>query len=198
MTTLQPSESGADRERIFEQAAAAARPDKGSGGPPRDRLLALLAAFYRHVATEELAARTDVDVYGAFASHYHLAHERRPGEAKVRVFTPTVAEHGWSAAAHSVVEVIVDDMPFLVDSLTMELSRGFHDVRAVVHPTFDVHRDDQFLLTAVDPVASGSAEPAAGAIRESWMHVEIGRLSGEGDDDPDQVAADFLEAEGLD
>ena len=42
-------------------------------------------------------------------------------------------EHGWSADGHSVVEVVVDDMPFLVDSLTMELSRQLRDVH-VRHP----------------------------------------------------------------
>ena len=81
-----------------------------------------------------------MDLYGAFASHYKLAANRPQGTARVRVFTPTTAEHGWSADGHSVVEVVVDDMPFLVDSLTMELSRGLHDVHAVVHPLLDVTR----------------------------------------------------------
>ncbi|MCG8152004.1 hypothetical protein GUY44_16060, partial [Pimelobacter simplex] len=159
MTTLPSSAAHSDRDRIFEQAAAAAAPNKGSGGPPRDALPALLPAYYRHVATEELASRTDVDVYGALASHHHLALDRDPGVAKVRVFTPTVAEHGWSAAGHSVVEVVVDDMPFLVDSLTMELSRQLHDVRAVIHPTFDVRRDENGRLLEAEPVASGSTAP---------------------------------------
>ena len=181
-TTTLPSAQGADRDRIFEQAAAAAGPAKGSGAPPREALPALLPAYYRHVATEELAARSDLDVYGAFASHHHLALERTPGQAKVRVHTPTVAENGWSAGSHSVVEVVVDDMPFLVDSMTMELSRGLHDVRTVVHPTFDVRRDEAGRLLSAEPVSSGSTAPADGAIRESWMHIEIGRLSGEDDD----------------
>ncbi len=56
----------------------------------------------------------------------------------MRVFTPTLSEHGWSAGGHSVVEVVVDDMPFLVDSLTMELSRQKRDVHLVIHPSFDV------------------------------------------------------------
>ncbi|MFJ9314108.1 NAD-glutamate dehydrogenase [Pimelobacter simplex] len=188
MTTLPSSAAHSDRDRIFEQAAAAAAPNKGSGGPPRDALPALLPAYYRHVATEELASRTDVDVYGALASHHHLALDRDPGMAKVRVFTPTVAEHGWSAAGHSVVEVVVDDMPFLVDSLTMELSRQLHDVRAVIHPTFDVRRDEDGRLLEAEPVASGSTAPVEGTIRESWMHIEIPRLSGEGDDAPERVA----------
>ena len=188
MTTLQSPHAGADRERIFEQAAAAATTAKGSGGPPHDLVTALLPAYYRHVATEDLAGRTEVDVYGAFASHYHLGVERRPGETRLRVFTPTVAEHGWSAGSHTVVEVVVDDMPFLVDSVTMQLSRCLHDVRAVIHPTFDVVRDDAGRLVSATPVVS-SEPPPEGTVRESWMHVEIGRLSGEGSDDPEGLAA---------
>ncbi|MBV6728478.1 NAD-glutamate dehydrogenase [Nocardioides daeguensis] len=175
---------------MFEQAAAAAGPARGLGAPPRDALPALLPAYYRHVATEELAVRSDLDVYGAFASHHHLALERAPGQVKVRVHTPTVAENGWSAGSHSVVEVVVDDMPFLVDSTTMELARGQHDVRTVIHPTFDVRRDEAGRLLSAEPVSSGSTAPAEGMIRESWMHIEIGRLSGERDDTPEQVAAD--------
>ncbi len=55
-------------------------------------------------------------------SQYQLAANRPQGTANVRVFTPTVAEHGWSAGGHTVVEVVTDDMPFLVDSVTMELT----------------------------------------------------------------------------
>ena len=58
--------------------------------------------------------------------------------ASVHVFTPTLAEHGWSAGGHSVVEVVTDDMPFLVDSVVMELTRQQRDVHLVIHPQFDV------------------------------------------------------------
>ena len=100
-----------------------------------------MRAYYRHVASEDVADRSDADVYGAFASHYKLAGERPQGTARVRVLTPTLADSGWSAAGHTVVEVVVDDMPFLVDSLTMELSRQLRDVHVVIHPSFDVVRD---------------------------------------------------------
>ena len=52
-------------------------------------------------------------------SQYRLAARRPQGTAAVQVTTPTVDEHGWSAAGHTVVEVVTDDMPFLVDSVTM-------------------------------------------------------------------------------
>ncbi|WP_307855947.1 NAD-glutamate dehydrogenase [Nocardioides faecalis] len=193
-TTLGPDMSDPDRERIFSAAAALAgsgrhRAAGGAGGAGQadvESLATLLPAYYRHAGTDELAARTDVDVYGAFASHQHLAQQRLPGMPKVRVFTPTVGEHGWSAAGHSVVEVVCDDMPFLVDSITMELGSRLHDLRMVVHPTFDVRRDAEGRLLSAEPVLAGSTAPAPDAIRESWMHVEIARLPDDGDRDGDR------------
>ncbi len=189
-----------DRDQIFDKAAEVARHGKGASAPPGDELVPILAAYYRHVGTEELADRSDVDVYGAYASHHHLAAERQPGTTKVRVYTPTVAEHGWSASGHSVVEVVTDDMSFLVDSLTMELARQHRDAHLVLHPTLDAERDESGQLTALHPVSSGSATPASGAIRESWMHVEIDRQSdelGEGErlaDDVRRVLGDVRAA----
>ena len=148
-----------------------------------------MRAYYRHVAPEDLLDRSDVDVYGTFAAHYKLATSRPQGTAQVRVATPTLAEHGWSASGHSVVEVVVDDMPFLVDSLTMELSRQLRDVHVVIHPSFDVLRDITGALQSVRSVPDGALEPEGEAVRESWMHVEIDRLP-EGED-PDTVVDDI-------
>ncbi len=164
---------------LVAKATELARAGRGSGGPPHDEVGALLAAYYRHVAPEDVSGRADVDVYGALASHWRLAEERPQGTAKVRVLTPTLADEGWSAGGHSVVEVVTDDMPFLVDSLTMELSRQLRDVHVVVHPHFDVRRDITGVLQHVAPVDDGALEPDDGTVRESWMHVEIDRIADE-------------------
>ncbi|GAA1789028.1 NAD-glutamate dehydrogenase [Nocardioides hankookensis] len=167
----------ADKSALLSQAIEVARSGRGSGGPPHESVDALLLAYYRRIATEDIAERSDVDVYGAFASHYKLAGTRPQGTARVRVFTPGPSDQGWSADGHSVVEVVVDDMPFLVDSLTMELSRQLHDVHLVIHPLFDVVRDITGTLQEVRPVAIGDAEVDEGeGVRESWMHVEIDRI----------------------
>ncbi len=167
---------------LLSEAIGLARSGRGSGGPPHEAADALIRAYYRHVAAEDIGDRSEVDVYGAFASHYQLAGNRPQGTAQVRVLTPTASDVGWSAGGHSVVEVVVDDMAFLVDSLTMELSRQLHDVHLVVHPLFDVVRDITGALQEVWPVAEGDAPSGrADAVRESWMHVEIDRIP-EGDD----------------
>ncbi len=174
-----------DKSELLGRAIEVAKHGKGSGGPPHDQVAALLRSYYRHVAPEDVVDRSDVDVYGTLASHYKLAGNRPQGTARVRVFTPTLREHGWSAGGHSVVEVVGDDMPFLVDSLTMELSRQKREVHLVIHPNFDVRRDITGELQQVEPVADGASEPVDDAVRESWMHVEIDRLRD--GDDPEEI-----------
>jgi glutamate dehydrogenase len=179
----------ADKSGLVERAIELARGSRGSGGPPHGGVADLLRAYYRHVAVEDLAERSEVDLYGAFASQYKLATHRPQGTAKVRVHTPTLSDSDWAAGGRTVVEVVVDDMPFLVDSLTMELSRQLRDVHIVIHPNFDVVRDITGELQSISPVPDGALEPEDGAVRESWMHVEIDRLP-EGDD-PSAVVEDI-------
>jgi glutamate dehydrogenase len=177
-----------DKADLLARAVKLALSRRGGGGPPHDEVEGLIQAYYRHVAPEDLTDRSETDVYGALASQYKLAGNRPQGTACVRVYTPTPSIHGWSAAGHSVVEVVVDDMPFLVDSLTMELSRQLREVHVVVHPLFDVERDVAGELKAVSAVEDGALEPGPGMARESWMHVEIDRIR-EGDDPAEIEAA---------
>lgn len=147
----------------------------------RARTEAFLRRYYRHVAPEDLVERDPVDVFGVAASHRRAAEERPQGTAVVHVFTPTVDEHGWSCG-RTVVEIITDDMPFLVDSVTMALNRHDHVVHVVIHPQIVVRRDVAGRLLEVcdldenDPTLAEIPD----AVVESWMHVEIDRR-----DDPD-------------
>ena len=145
------------------------RDDRVAPGP-------LVRPYYRNVAAEDVTERSSSDLYGALASHLELAGNRPQGTARVRLLTPG-PESGWSAGGHSVVEVVTDDMPFLVDSLTMELIRQDLDVRLVVHPQMDVARDITGELQSVTGVEDGSVAPEGDAVRESWMHVEVSRVS---------------------
>ena len=97
-------------ELVTMAAALAGHPDEASTRQ-------YLEKYYKHVATEDLLARQPEDLLGAAASQRELAEHRPVGTANVRVFTPTVDEHGW-ATGHTVVEIVTDDMPFLVDSVT--------------------------------------------------------------------------------
>ncbi len=166
------------KDDLLDKAAALAAARKGSGGPPHDTAARLLRYFYHHVAPEDIAERSEVDLCGAAVSQYDLATYRPQGTANIKVFTPTVGEVGWSANGHTVVEVVTDDMPFLVDSVTMLFNEHARDVHMVVHPQLVVRRDVagalQQVFTEEERTDSGVTE-AHDLFRESWMHIEIDR-----------------------
>ncbi|MEU0247762.1 NAD-glutamate dehydrogenase [Streptomyces sp. NPDC006235] len=158
--------------------------------PDRESLLSFLQRYYLHTAPEDLTDRDPVDVFGAAVSHYRLAENRPQGTANVRVHTPTVEENGWTCS-HSVVEVVTDDMPFLVDSVTNELTRQGRGIHVVIHPQFVVRRDVTGKLIEVLPQsATGLGDLPHDAHIESWIHVEIDRETDRSD--LKQITADLL------
>src|ERR687894_472206 len=106
--------------------------------------------YYGWVAPEDLAGRSPIDLYGAAVAHRNLAHQRTPGTAKIRVYNPRFEEHGWQST-HTVVEIVSDDMPFLVDSTRMEINRRGYAIHAMIHPIIKVKRDEGRLLELLDP-----------------------------------------------
>ena len=178
-----PSTLDVAKADLIDRAAELARQRKSAGGPPAAQVGSLLACYYRHVSAEDVCDRGETDVYGALASHYKTAGDRPQGTTKVRVFTPGVAEQGWSAAGHSVVEIVTDDMPFLVDTVAMALASLEHSLHLIIHPQFDVERDVAGQLRAVRVPEDGRTAAVGGSewVRESWMHVEIDRVGSQGD-----------------
>jgi glutamate dehydrogenase len=136
-----------------------------------DDAVGFLRLYYGNVAPEDLLERDPADVGGPAMAHRQLGEERPQGRAKVRAFTPTVEEHGWDPG-HSIVQIVTDDMPFLVDSVTMELSRHELGTHLIVHPLLGVDRDVAGHLRGF---RDGTA--AAHEIDESWIHIEIDRTS---------------------
>jgi glutamate dehydrogenase len=159
-------------------AKAAAAVERSPIAQPPD-LEPFLRRYYRHVMAEDLLGRDPVDVVGAAMSHRALAEQRAQGTALVRVFTPTVEDHGWSVG-HTVVEVVTDDMAFLVDSVTMELSRDDRPIHLIVHPQLVVRRDVVGRLIEICDVSASDRtvlQRYSDALVESWIHVEIDRES---------------------
>jgi len=134
------------------------------------RLEALIRIFYGAAAPEDLLDRDASDLYGAALSQLNFASRREPAEAKVRVYSPQLEEHGWSSD-HTVVEIVNDDMPFLVDSVSMELNRLGSGVHLIIHPVVRVRRDDAGVLLDVLPFDT----PAEDAQLESFLHAEVVR-----------------------
>jgi glutamate dehydrogenase len=127
---------------------------------------AFIGWYYAHVAPDDLLAGDPLDLYGAAVAHWNFAERRSPGTACVRVYTPQFELHGWQAT-HTVVETVTEDMPFLVDSVGMELSRHGFGIHFIIHPIVRVRRDRLGRLSGVGDDDDGADE--------SFIHVEIDR-----------------------
>jgi glutamate dehydrogenase len=130
--------------------------------------------YYRRVPPEDLAELEPLDLYGAALAHRSFARRRDPGTPKLRVYNPEFEQHGWQSG-HTVVELVSDDMPFLVDSATMELSGHGAGIHVLIHPVMRVRRNGDGELVAV---LAPEAPAEEGTLAESFIHVEIDRHSG--------------------
>ncbi|MFF4310524.1 NAD-glutamate dehydrogenase [Streptomyces sp. 900105755] len=176
--------------RVAENSPAGGHlPTGTTGEADQESVFAFLQRYYLHTAPEDLADRDPVDVFGAAVSHYRLAETRPQGTANVRVHTPTVEENGWTCT-HTVVEVVTDDMPFLVDSVTNELTRQGRGIHVVIHPQIAVRRDLTGKMIEVLPTPALGDELPHDAYTESWIHVEIDRETDRSD--LKQITADLL------
>jgi glutamate dehydrogenase len=109
---------------------------------------AFIRQFYANVPVGDIAGDSPEDLLNAALSLWQFAGKRQPGVPKVRVFNPRQDEHGWRSP-HTIVEIVNDDMPFLVDSVTAELGRQGLDVHLVVHPIMRVSRDKAGQMTGL-------------------------------------------------
>jgi glutamate dehydrogenase len=134
--------------------------------------------MYARAPLDDLRAASPEDLAGAAVSLWSFGAERRPGTPKVRVFNPRAGEHGWRCG-HTVVEVVNDDMPFLVDSVSAVIQERGLATHALVHPIVAVRRDAAGERTALLDGVQGE-----GALAESVMHIEIDQHQA-----PEQLAA---------
>jgi glutamate dehydrogenase len=154
---------------------ARARPAPGHG-PPAASGAALygemrqrfLRAYFRGVGEEDLAERAPATLANAARSHLELGWRRAPGETLVRIFNPDRKRDGFESA-HTVVQIVTDDRPFLVDSVGIALGHAGLAMHLIIHPVLEVRRDARGRLAGLG--ANGGQPHQA----ESWELYEIDR-----------------------
>jgi glutamate dehydrogenase len=93
--------------------------------------------FYEHVPPAEVVSHKPSDLSDAALSLWDFAAERDPGRPKIRVLSPSGTKEAW-VGEHSTVQIINNDMPFLVDSISAALTGLGFVVRLIIHPVLAV------------------------------------------------------------
>ena len=157
------------RVALIERIAQAA-PGAGKSAKAQNNLQQrFVRSYFRGVGEEDLRERTPAALARVAMDHLTFGIERKPAhESLIRVFNPDPRTDGFDSP-HTVVMIVTDDAPFLVDSIGIALRRADISVHMIVHPVLDVHRDGRGRL--IELGSNGSDKIRA----ESWQMYEIDR-----------------------
>ncbi len=127
--------------------------------------------YYAHLAPDDAKSCPPEDLEGSARAHLRFAEERPGGEPLVRFYTPTFDQDGFDST-HTIIEIVTDDMPFLVDSVGMELTGHGLGIHLVVHPIIGVRRDADGHLVDLDETVharrSCTSRSTVRPTRRSW------------------------------
>ncbi|MBA3798779.1 MAG: NAD-glutamate dehydrogenase [Geodermatophilaceae bacterium] len=165
-------------EQLYEEKAARLRDAAALGDdrelPPGlapETLPTLLRRYCWQEPLEQVLERSPAELYEIAVAHFAIAHTRPEGAVIVRARTINEDEDS-PLAGRTLVEVVADDMPFLVDSVTAEISRQGRDLLEIVHPVLVVRRDITGVFRELVNTSKPRDCPSDGLV-ESWMHLEI-------------------------
>ena len=125
--------------------------------------------FLRNYPAPDAIDESPADHARMVTGFFEFFRRRGPNELLIRVYNPAVEVHGWSSS-HTVVEMVNDDMPFLVDSVVLALSRLDIGVHLIIHPVLRLKRDQGGHFLAMVDDDSGS-----NVSQESLIHIRIDR-----------------------
>ncbi len=155
------------RKIVAAVVKSAVRPPKSMRNVDWPRFL---QAYYANVEAEDLAAREPAELAATALSQLLFA-QRRRRSALVRVFNPTLREHGFTSP-HTVIEMVNDDMPFLVDSIGLALTQRSLSLHFLTHPIFAVERDGSGTLLSLQERGNAQGKSRL----ESFQHIEVDRI----------------------
>ncbi len=127
--------------------------------------------LYTQMSKDDLHARNDSDLYGAILSLWNALNKTSIGQTHLKVFNPSQSKHGWQST-HSIIEIILPDMPFLVDSVSMVLNRIGITAHMMLHMPLAIERGEN-IVNKIGRVVDSSN----GAEKVAVFLIEIDRQS---------------------
>jgi|CXWL01.1.fsa_nt_gi glutamate dehydrogenase len=147
----------------------------------------LVLQLYARVAPDDVLYTAPATLVASVLSLLAHGLEHRRGRADVRLFNPTLASEGWTSD-HTVLEIVNDDMPFLVDSTTAAFGRLERTLHLVLHPVVKVERDTAGHLLRI----AEAEDDDPSLVKESWMQIQLDQETA-----ADALAALRLDVEGV-
>lgn len=156
----------------FKELAAYAQEHSGAANKRQGNFI---TAYFANTDPDEIRARGAASLFAQANAHWRLLDSvRQANTPKVRVFNPSMSEDGF-VSDHTLVQIVNDNMPFLVDSVTMAINRSGRTAHWIVHPLMSVVRNADGSMASVSTVAEAKAAGRNEPL-ESLIMVECDRI----------------------
>ncbi|MDO6426901.1 NAD-glutamate dehydrogenase [Thalassotalea sp. 1_MG-2023] len=129
--------------------------------------------LYNNISHKDLAHRNDSDMYGATLSLWNSLNGHQDKKPVIKVFNPQVSKNGWKSS-HTIIEIIVSDMPFLVDSVRIALTRLGLSPHLMINNPIKLVRDKS---GNISKLSSSSNKRFKATSTETVFFIEIDRQS---------------------
>ncbi|NNE04962.1 MAG: NAD-glutamate dehydrogenase [Xanthomonadales bacterium] len=164
------SDTEQDKKDLLEQVKKILAADTSGAEAKQAKYYA--EAFFRRVPFEELSRERPEALVAIVSEQMEFIRKRPRGEALISVFNPTLDDDGWESP-HTIIEMVNDDMPFLVDTANVVMAEMGLGVHLMVHPVIHVERDEQGQVQGFYSTAEGKGDA------ESIIHMQIDRQNDE-------------------
>ena len=125
----------------------------------------LAKQLFAGIRCDEMGQRPPSEWSALVGGLLDFIQKRKPGETLVRVFDPVLDENGWEITP-TVLQINMEDMPFLVDSVSIAIRSQELNVYRLLHPVMQITRDPQ-----------GTLQKMGDGHLEAVMHIELDRLA---------------------
>jgi len=148
--------------------------NKRLGGEQAKMAALYVEQYFRRAPIDDLASEAPQTLASIVIGQLEFLKKRKRGEVLIRVFNPEVETDGWDSS-HTIIEMVNDDMPFLVDTAALTLSELDLGVHLIIHPVIRVGRNGKGHLTAIH------SKKSSNGASESVMQFQVDRRTATGD-----------------
>jgi glutamate dehydrogenase len=131
--------------------------------------------YYEGSPAADIENRNPEDLYGAMVSFWLFIQNNNIAQPKIRVFNPGFEADGWQST-HTVIEILSKEMPFLIDSVRIELNRRQMSVHSIHSCVAHLERDAKYRKKSTSPLFQPSEKSQAEAI----IYIEVDRNTDNG------------------
>ncbi|MBL4630233.1 MAG: NAD-glutamate dehydrogenase, partial [Paraglaciecola sp.] len=135
-----------------------------------EQVISFSRILYKNIPRDDLDNRSVDDLYGATLSLWNQFVDFQNKAPFIRAFNPEISKHGWQST-HTIIEIIVTDMPFLVDSVRMALNKMGITAHLLLHCPMSLKRDKKHKFMSFENGSSKSKD----SIRQTIFLIEVDR-----------------------